>query len=101
MARTAFEAAAMETCDVVRIAVYLTDEDTEPPIRTRLFFEKQFTDYSYSDAEADGSICVRGIFGGERVERYIDAFREVVETDAFYAPLTEAYKYSEAFIYEW
>ena len=87
-AQNIFETSGFEASIFGHMSIYLIDEEgTE---RGRIFFYKHYDSVSWIETAdvTDGHIYVWGIFMNGRLERYKEAFKNIVETDPFYAGLT-------------
>lgn len=82
-----FEASGFEKSIYRYLNIYLIDEkDSE---RGRILFYKNHNLVSSGDNSiTDGFVYANGIFMNGRLERYKDAFRNIVETDPFYVSMT-------------
>lgn len=88
-AQDIYEASGFDTSVYNSLSIYLVDEDNSVVERARIFFSKRTNSYWNDDESVtDGFIYVHGIFVNGRLERYQDAFKNIVETDPFYTGLT-------------
>ena len=60
-----------------------------------MIFDKGFN--ICSTEEADRYIYVHGIFANGRLERYEEAFKNLVEADAFYQKMEDAYPWKDEY----
>lgn len=87
LAKQIYQLADPEHSAIDYIAIYLIDEDDSTRERARIFFDVKkgiWTD----DGWQNGFIYNYGIFAYGRLEPLQDAFREIVETDAFFVQKT-------------
>ncbi|MGN0184410.1 MAG: toll/interleukin-1 receptor domain-containing protein [Aristaeellaceae bacterium] len=91
MAHAIYDQADFEGGSLESLAIYLMDEDNSVWERARIFFRKDYADYSYSRDLPDRMFTyVHGIFTNGRLEPFKAAFEEIVSSDPFYLSLTQS-----------
>lgn len=90
VAQDIYEASSFEESIYHGLDIYLIDEDNGAAERGRIFFSKRYnSSWGWNDENLiNGYIYVYGIFVNGRLERYKEAFKDIVETDPFYIGMT-------------
>ena len=78
-----------------QLFIYFIEENNETKERVRVIFDKGFN--ICSTEAADRYIYVHGIFANGRLERYEEAFKNLVEADAFYQKMEDAYPWKDEY----
>lgn len=78
-----------------QLLICFIEENNETKERVRVIFDKSFN--ICAAEEKDRYIYVHGIFANGRLERYEEAFKNLVEADAFYQKMEDAYPWKSEY----